>query len=656
MNNFLLTTVALIAFSAPSWADPTADARDGDGDHFGIASDNGDGGFHDKDNGDNHDGNQGGSSGNDNNNIRNGEPERIGSTASTSLSGTGSVTPDNRRNRRHHHPKPTPTPTPTPAPTNGTTLLKEFEAIDTSNNNKMHPEFNPVPGSPLLAIVPPTSNTMESGPNVRVISNVLGTGKSASGVNAQTASANASAWLYLFGQFTDHDLGLAEVPASNPSANITVAPGDPDLPNGGTIPFTRATIDPATLTQVNAAAGFLNLSQVYGQTQAIANSLRHPTKPGMLNYTHNPDNTSDSEYWLPVENDQFVSGDPRVMENLELTAVTTLFMRNHNRLVKMFQKEHPEWTSDELYNMARQVNISMYQHIIYNEYLPLLIGNVIPADIPYDPNVNAQLTQEFSVAAYRIHTIISNCIAGIDNNGNTTFNVPTSETFSFTATKDYALGVNHVIRHVFYDVAQHFDPYLVTSLRDNLNVALPDTSVIDLIDLGAIDQQRSRDLGLPTLNQVRVAMGLPAYTSFSQISSDTVIQQHLQEVYGNVNAVELFFGGMSEDIVPGANVGPTFQAIIADQFTRLRQGDRFYWKNVPFDTTTKAMIDATTIKSLALANTTTTLSLQDKGFMKNPKAGSGSGSGAASPSVASTISPKDKRIHPRFVPGPWNNN
>lgn len=48
----------------------------------------------------------------------------------------------------------------------------------------------------------------------------------------------------------------------------------------------------------------------------------------------------------------------------------------------------------------------------------------------------------------------------------------------------------------------------------------------------------------------------------------------LQQAYGSVDAIDLWTGGLAEKVVPGAFLGSTFQAIVADQFERLRDGDR----------------------------------------------------------------------------------
>jgi hypothetical protein len=43
--------------------------------------------------------------------------------------------------------------------------------------------------------------------------------------------------------------------------------------------------------------------------------------------------------------------------------------------------------------------------------------------------------------------------------------------------------------------------------------------------------------------------------------------------------VELWVGGLAEQHLPGSSVGPLFAAILKDQFTRLRSGDRFWYQN-----------------------------------------------------------------------------
>ena len=81
---------------------------------------------------------------------------------------------------------------------------------------------------------------------------------------------------------------------------------------------------------------------------------------------------------------------------------------------------------------------------------------------------------------------------------------------------------------------------------------------------------------------VRVAYGLPPATSFAQISSDPEVQSALASAYKSVDDIDIWVGGLAEDHVRGAMMGETFSTILADQFTRLRDGDRFWYKNDPF--------------------------------------------------------------------------
>ena len=56
----------------------------------------------------------------------------------------------------------------------------------------------------------------------------------------------------------------------------------------------------------------------------------------------------------------------------------------------------------------------------------------------------------------------------------------------------------------------------------------------------------------------------------------------LSKAYGgDVNKVEPWIGGLAEDPADGALVGPTFQAIVAKQFSALRDGDPHWFQTAP---------------------------------------------------------------------------
>jgi peroxidase len=265
--------------------------------------------------------------------------------------------------------------------------------------------------------------------------------------------------------------------------------------------------------------------------------------------------------------------------------------------------------------MAKAITTAEYQNIVYQEYLPLLIGHVLGPYRGYNPNVNAQVTQEFSTAAFRVgHSEVSDTQEGLDNNGNVVFTESLAQAFFNTPAQDVANGTNPLLRSIGADYSQATDVYAVGVLRNLLFAPLVGGEV-DQIDLIAIDIQRERDAGIATLNQTRAALGLRPYPSFAALTGDPVLQQNFKSVYGTIDNVDLFMGGLAESHAPGASVGPTFQAIIADQFKRLRAGDRFFWLNQGFDPQTASLIANTKLSDIILDNTDTT-SIQENVFIK----------------------------------------
>jgi peroxidase len=480
-------------------------------------------------------------------------------------------------------------------------LLDEFRPIGGVRNNLLHPNFNAVPGSAELAIAPlrfadPVTLEPMPGPNPRTVSNTIAGGTSDDGDDSQTTDTVASAWLYVFGQFVDHDLDLETSSPNGPPINIVVPSGDPVFPEGGVIKMTRDVKDPRTHTVINTTAGYLDLSQLYGSTPELAASLR--ARDGPLKTSH------DGEA-LQIINGHFVSGDPRVDENPELAMTTMLFMREHNYWVAELKRQHPDWSGTQYYEMARAITTAEYQNIIYTEYLPLLIGPVLGPYLGYDPRVNAQVAQEFSTAAFRVgHTQISETQSGRDNDGHITYTQSLAQAFFNTPEETLANGLNALMRNVTAEFSQATDVYTVPVLRNMLFTPLPGGNV-DLVDLIAIDIQRGRDVGLGTLNQTRKALGLAPHASFAALTGDKTLQGQFQALYGDIDQVDLFMGGQAERHADGAVVGETFQAILARQFHALRVGDRFFWANQGFDDDTAARIAQTTLSQVIKRNTDT---------------------------------------------------
>lgn len=69
-----------------------------------------------------------------------------------------------------------------------------------------------------------------------------------------------------------------------------------------------------------------------------------------------------------------LSGDFRVNQSPPLAQWHSIFFRNHNRICELIAAQNPSWNDERLFKECRRINIAIYQHILFNEYLPLLLS------------------------------------------------------------------------------------------------------------------------------------------------------------------------------------------------------------------------------------------------------------------------------------------
>uniref|UniRef100_A0A182P440 Chorion peroxidase n=1 Tax=Anopheles epiroticus TaxID=199890 RepID=A0A182P440_9DIPT len=342
--------------------------------------------------------------------------------------------------------------------------------------------------------------------------------------------------------------------------------------------------------QVDRVTHFIDGSTVYGSNDALAASLRtfeggrmrnsFPSGEELLPFTRN---RAACEPWARA---CFQSGDDRTNQIVSLTTMHTLFLREHNRVAAGLAALNQHWDDERLYHEARRIVVAELQRIMYNEYVPAIVGHKKAHQYGlldghdghtdfYSPDVKPVVFNEMSGAAFRFgHSTVDGAFL-IQHRHRRSEVVPIHRVF---------LDPSRLLERSF------FDDFLF-SLMDQPQQQVDDSITFGLTrmlfagrnpfgsDLASLNIQRGRDHALRPYNDYRSWAGLGRITSFEQFGP---VGARLASVYESPDDVDLWVGGLLEPPTQdGALFGETFAAIISEQFARLKFGDRYYYTNGP---------------------------------------------------------------------------
>jgi len=462
-------------------------------------------------------------------------------------------------------------------------LSFEVESLNGSNNNLAHPGWGEA-GSHYLRLAPARyadgAGAMSSGPNPRYLSNRI---FNPSGQDL-FSPRNISQWVWVWGQYVDHSIGHAE--EGSEKAAIPFSSSDPlesFSDTLGSIPFHRNAVAPGTGSgpgnprqQVNMVPSYLDNSALYGSSPQRLEWMRIgpdngeaskagsrlnlpkkflPTEGARGNTAGAPTMVTEGALAGQSQN-AVVAGDERANENVQLTALTTLFAREHNRIVGQLPSS---LSNEEQFEIARRVVAAEEQYITYTEFLPA-VGLTLPPYAGYNPNLNTEVSDEFATVAFRAHSMVngeepvevkaakfnSSKLAALEAVGITSapgpknsliLTIPQSVSF-FNPGLIQSIGLAPILKGLTDSAGYANDEQIDEALRSILfelpgpgtepascfqEVAAPGCfSAVE--DLGAVDVQRSRDNGMPGYNEIREAVGLAPQQTFTEVTGESTEQ------------------------------------------------------------------------------------------------------------------------------------
>ncbi|XP_047529182.1 uncharacterized protein LOC125065554 isoform X2 [Vanessa atalanta] len=220
-------------------------------------------------------------------------------------------------------------------------------------------------------------------------------------------------------------------------------------------------------------------------------------------------------------------------------------LAEHNRIAGELYSMNPFWEDNALFLEARRAIAAVIQHITYNEFLPVLLGEVGMA------KAELKLT---SLGFWRGYSSSNRAGAYAE----LVSVAPIFDAMMNEKLINTTVTLNDLVKTSAHQVSR-FTP----SAQWHLN--------------------RARDHGVPSyLKVLRMCdpmANIKSYADFEKLGFDRTHQEMMADMYRNADDIELMMAGAMEKPASGAVIGSTLACVLAMQFANLKKSDRFWYEN-----------------------------------------------------------------------------
>ncbi|XP_029392868.1 prostaglandin G/H synthase 1 isoform X2 [Mus pahari] len=222
-----------------------------------------------------------------------------------------------------------------------------------------------------------------------------------------------------------------------------------------------------------------------------------------------------------------------------LMLFSTIWLREHNRVCDLLKEEHPTWDDEQLFQTTRLILIGETIKIVIEEYVQHLSGYFL--QLKFDPELlfrvqfqyRNRISMEFN-HLYHWHPLMPN-----------SFQVGSQE-YSY---EQFLFNTSMLVDYGVEALVDAFSRQRAGRIGGGRNF---DYHVLHV----AVDViKESREMRLQPFNEYRKRFGLKPYTSFQELTGEKEMAAELEELYGDIDALEFYPGLLLEKCQPNSIFG-----------------------------------------------------------------------------------------------------